>query len=109
MSRGVVLSVDEASAIVFTSDCRLVKVSSRKGVILGREIIIETPPTARRTGSRVLRPLLAFAAALFAVIAGSSFPRAFWLREPMPYFRSTSIRVFSSRSIKTSSSRMSKH
>ena len=70
MNRGVVLSVNETSAVVFTSDCRLVRVSSQKSVILGQEIIIETPRAAQRKGSRMLRPLLAFAAALFAVIAG---------------------------------------
>ena len=70
MNRGVVLSVDNASAIVFTSDCRLVKVPSRQAVPLGQEIIIETPRAARKSGSRILRPLLAFAAALFAVAAG---------------------------------------
>ncbi|MBN1892743.1 MAG: anti-sigma factor domain-containing protein [Clostridiales bacterium] len=70
MNRGVVLSVDSASAIVFTSECRLIKVPSRQGVQLGQEIIIETPKVTKRSGSRILRPLLAFAAAVFAVIAG---------------------------------------
>lgn len=70
MNRGVVLSVDNASAIVFTSDCRLIKVPGCQGVRLGQEIIIETPKVTKRSGSRTLRPLLAFAAAVFAVIAG---------------------------------------
>ena len=70
MNRGIILSLDNTSAIMFTSDCRLVRVPSRKAISLGQEIIVDSPKESYRSGSRVMRPVLAFAAAVFAIIAG---------------------------------------
>jgi len=70
VNRGVVLSVDNASMVVFTSGCRLERVPSRAGVAPGQEIIIESTKTSQKSRGTVFRPLMAFAAAIFAIVAG---------------------------------------
>ena len=70
MNRGVVLSIDSAYAIVFTRDCHLVKIPPRQGLRLGQEVSLVTPNDKAHERSHILRPLVAIAAALFAVIAG---------------------------------------
>jgi len=70
MNRGVVLSIDSAYAIVFTRDCHLVKIPPRQGLRLGQEVSLVTPKDKAHERSHILRPLVAIAAALFAIVAG---------------------------------------
>jgi hypothetical protein len=70
MNRGVVLSIDSAYAIVFTRDCHLVKIPPRQGLRLGQEVSLVNPNDRVHERSHIFRPLVAIAAALFAIVAG---------------------------------------
>ena len=69
MSKGIVMSLERNRAVIFTDDCRLVRVPLEPHHAVGKEIFMnqkEAPRAAVRTPSR-LRPLRFAAAAALAI------------------------------------------
>ena len=68
--KGIVLSVNDHSAVIFTKQCRLIEISAPPNVSVGQEVFYIQDSTFHFERSRTKTPLIAFSMALAALFIG---------------------------------------